>query len=135
MPTLQEFIAECVGVVAARRAQEQADRDEVERQFQELLQSVKQSLRGRIAQAIPQPLRQFADFAGGRPKLEELQAYPLTWTPSSFKVEAPGLKRINFTTTADDAIGPLRIIDIRVVDPLTFAEISFQTDWIEAVAA
>ena len=91
--------------------------------------SVKTSLRSRLIQAIPQPLRQFTDYAGGRPKLEELQGYPTTWTPSAFKVAAPGLKLINFTTSADGPESPLRVVDIRVDD------ISFQADFVEAVAA
>ena len=135
MPTpLETFIADCVAQVAARRAQEQADAAAREQAFQDLLASVKANLRGRLGPAIPQPLRQFTDYAGGRPKLEELQGYPITWTPSQFNVIAPGLKLINFTTSADGPATPLRIIDIRVVDPVA-GETSVGTDWIEAVAA
>jgi len=127
--TLEEFIADCVATIAQRRAEEDAERAEQERQFQELLQSVKASLRSRIIATIPQPLRQFTDYAGIRPTLEELQGYPNTWTPSSFKVEAPGLQLINFSTATDGATAPLRITDIRI------QSVSFGTDWIEAVAA
>ena len=134
MPTLQEFIDDCVAQVAARRAAEQAERDRLEQEFQTLLQQVRASLRTRIVQAIPQPLRQFADFAGPRPRLEDLQNYPNTWTPSDFKVEAPGLKLIKFFTAADGPASPLRITDIRVFT-VSAGETSYGTDWIEAVAA
>lgn len=127
--TLEEFIAACVAEVARRLAQKEAEEAQREAEFQALLQSVKQNLRTRIVQAIPQPLRQFTDYAGGRPSLEQLQGYPDTWTPSEFKVEAPGLMLIKFFTAADGPTLPLRITDIRV------GGVSFATDWIEAVAA
>lgn len=126
--TLEEYIAFCIAEVARRRQQEQDDSDAAELAFQQLLQQVRTDLRRRIRDAIPPPLRQFADH-GERPKLEELQGYPDTWTPSEFRVEAPGLRRINFTTSAASSTAPLVVTDIRV------GETSFGTDWIEAVAA
>lgn len=131
--TLQEFIDSCVAEVARRDADEQARRDAAEQQRQQLLQAVRVSLRTRVAQAIPQPLRQFTDYTGN-PTLEELRGYPNTWTPSVFSVAAPGLKPINFTTTADGPDSLLRITDISVIDPAA-GSVSFGTDWIKAVAA
>ena len=132
--TLQEFIQECQQIITARRAAEQVEKDRLEQEFQDLLQSVKADLRRRIVQAIPQPLRQFTDYAGGRPSLEELQGYPSFWTPSAFRVDAPGLRLIKFTTSAGEANGPLVITEILVFDP-NFGDTSFGTDWTEAVAA
>lgn len=130
MPTpLEIFIADCQAQVAARRQQEQADKAERDRQFQELKQSVFTSVKQRLRDSVPQPLRQFVDYAGADPTLAELQRYPATWTPCNFKVEAPGLQVIRFITRRDDATGPMPVVDIKVGDG------DFQTDWVEAVAA
>jgi hypothetical protein len=129
MPTLQEFIDDCVAQVAARRAAEDAERQRVEGEFQTLLQSVVASVRQRLAAAIPQPLRQFTSYAGRRPELAQLQGYPAIWTPAEFKVDAPGLRLIRFTTSASDSEGPIVVAKIKIDDA------DFGTDWIEAVAA
>lgn len=129
MPTLQEFIDDCVAQVNARRAAEEAEKQQREADFQALLQSVVTSVKQRLAPAIPQPLRQFAGFAGRRPSLEELQGYPDRWTPTDFKIEAPGLNRIDFTVSASDTTGPI------VVNKIMVNGVTFGTDWIEAVAA
>lgn len=127
--TLEEYIQFCLAEMERRQAEEEARRDAEEAAFQALLQSVKQNLRGRIIQAIPQPLRPHADYAGGRPLLEQLQRYPETWTPSEFKVEVPGLRRIDFFTASDGPTSPLRLTDIKVDN------VSFRMDWTAAVAA
>ncbi len=126
--TLEEFIAQCIATVAARRAQEQADENQQEQDFQALLGSVIASVRSRLVASIPQPLRQFTSYAGERPTLTQLQGYPATWTPCDFKVEASGLALILFAARAVDPAGPMQIVHIRV------GTRDFGNDWIEAVA-
>jgi|SRR5262245_63913820 len=127
--TLQEYIDFCLATVAARRQAEQQERDRQEIDFQAALAAVIASIRQRLAQAIPQPLRQFVSYAGGRPTLQQLQGYPTTWSPADFKVVAPGLAQINFSVAASDTTGPMQVVDIKV------GQTSYGTDWIEAVAA
>ena len=127
--TLQEFIDDCLAQAAARRNAEDQERQRQENDFQAALQEVILSVRQRLRDAIPQPIRQFTSYDGGRPALAQLQGYPTIWTPTDFKVSAPGLKVIKFTTSAADAAGPIIVVKIEV------DEADFGTDWVEAVAA
>src|SRR5262245_21726627 len=127
--TLQEYIDFCVTTVAARRQAEQQERDQQEADFQAALASVITSVRPRLAAAVPQPLRQFDTYAGGRPTLQQLQGYPTTWSPSDFKVVPPGLSQSNVSVAASEVTGPIQVVDIKV------GQTSYGTDWIEAVAA
>jgi hypothetical protein len=116
MPTLQEFIADCIAQAAGR-----------EQRLQDLIRDIVSDVRLRLGESIPQPLRQFTSFAGVRPSEEVLRTYPTGFSPSEFKIEAPGLQTIRFSVSALGPESPFFVRDIQVAG-------SRFSDFIEAVA-
>lgn len=128
MAELEDYIAAAVAERNRRRS-EREERERVERERRERrVSEVLSDLRRRLRDVIPAPLRSFVSYAGVEITQKMLDGYPTLWTPSEFKIEAPGLRAIAFTTSADSG-GTLHLTNIKVAGD------SFSTDWIEAVAA
>lgn len=128
--TLQELIAESRQIIAARRAQEEAERLQREQEYDARFSQVMTDLVARINTTLPDPLRPFVAYAGLPVSIETLNTYPDAWTPCDFKVSAALLLvDILFTTTTAVRAGILRVSEIRISD------VSFGTDWAEAISA
>lgn len=125
---LAEYIAECVAARNAQQAQRDAEEAQRRAQIDALRTSVLQNVRQRVRDSIPPFLRPHVGYAGETPTEQMLRDYPARWQPCDFKIEAPGLSLITFTTSADTPTSPMRVVEIRTVSK------TFGGDWTEAVA-
>lgn len=131
--TLEEFRIDSLRTMADRREQEDAERDRRDRDYQALLASVIEAVKGRLGTVGPTDVSDFLDHVslfGDPPEEKLLRGYPAAWTPCDFKIEAPNLSEIRFVAASRGTPDtPLELVEIFV------GGVSFKKDWIEAVAA
>lgn len=127
--TIDELIADSRRTRDERREQVERQRTDEQVRRETRLAEVTESVNARLGDAVPEPLRPFVTCVGLQVSEEVLKLYPDQWTPCDFRVHAPGLVPIRFTTTTDGPNEPLRVTVIQV------GETGFGNNWTEAIAA
>lgn len=125
--TLQEFKQDCIRRHNERLAREADERTRKSSDLEKLRTDVLAAAVRQVGQAIPEELREFVAVDGEEPTEKELRAFPNRFFPTIFKVEAPGLLPIHFTTSTKDRVSQ--------VTQITVGLNKFGDDWFEAVFA
>jgi len=127
--TLDELIADSRRTRDDSRARIEARRAEERATLDARIAEIMRDVETRLGDAVPDPLRPFVICVGLQVSDEVLRMYPDQWTPCDFRIEAPSLATIRFTTTTDGPSDPLRVTLIQV------DRTGFGADWAEAIAA